>query len=119
MVLFKTRISKALIRLRGCAGWSAPVLFANPQRQVFSRRGPFHIVNGLFSGDSLLENVVLLWRNCIRVISCYYSVYQKLFNIKLTWFVRGMMDVYFFHVYFSNQLAYKHKLSKILSLVIL
>ena len=29
-----------LIRLRGCAGWSTPVLFANPRRQVFSRRGP-------------------------------------------------------------------------------
>ena len=40
MVLSKTRITKALIRLRGCAGWSAPVLFANPRRQVFSRRGP-------------------------------------------------------------------------------
>ena len=33
-------MTKALNRLRGCAGWSAPVLFANPQRQVFSRRGP-------------------------------------------------------------------------------
>ena len=31
------RITKALIRLRGCAGWSAPALFANPRRQVFSR----------------------------------------------------------------------------------
>ena len=43
MVLYKTRITKALIRLRGCAGWSAPVLFANSRRQVFSRRrrGPF------------------------------------------------------------------------------
>ena len=37
----KKRITKALIRLRGCAGWSAPVLFANPRRQVFSRRGPY------------------------------------------------------------------------------
>ena len=40
MVLFKKRISKALIRLRGCAGWSAPLLFAHPRRQTFSRRGP-------------------------------------------------------------------------------
>ena len=30
MILSKKRISKALIRLGGCAGWSAPVLFANP-----------------------------------------------------------------------------------------
>ena len=40
MKFSKKRITKALIRLRGCAGWSAPVLFANPRRQVFSRRGP-------------------------------------------------------------------------------
>ena len=41
MILSKKQITKALIRLRGCAGWSAPVLFANPQRQVFSCRGPY------------------------------------------------------------------------------
>ena len=41
MILSKKRITYALIRLRGCAGWSAPVLFANPQRQVFSRPGPY------------------------------------------------------------------------------
>ena len=29
-----------LIRLRGGAGWSAPLLFANQQRQVFLRQGP-------------------------------------------------------------------------------
>ena len=40
MILSKKRITKVLIRLRGCAGWSAPVLFANPRRQVFSRQGP-------------------------------------------------------------------------------
>ena len=44
MVLCEKRITKALIRLRGCAGWSAPVLFANPRRQVFSRRGPNHSI---------------------------------------------------------------------------
>ena len=43
MVLSKTQIAKALIRLRGCAGWSAPVLLANPRRQVFSGRGPYSV----------------------------------------------------------------------------
>ena len=41
MILSIKRITKALIRLRGCAGWSAPVLFANHRRQVFLRRGPY------------------------------------------------------------------------------
>ena len=31
MILSKKRITKALINQRGCAGWSAPVLFANPR----------------------------------------------------------------------------------------
>ena len=31
------RKTKALIRLRGCAGWCAPLLFATPRRQIFSR----------------------------------------------------------------------------------
>ena len=35
MIHSKKRITKALIRLRGCSGWSAAVLFANYQRQVF------------------------------------------------------------------------------------
>ena len=37
MVLCKKRITNTLIRLRGCAVWSAHVLFANPRRQVCSR----------------------------------------------------------------------------------
>ena len=40
MIRSTKRITKALIRLRGCAIWFAPVLFANHRRQVFSRRGP-------------------------------------------------------------------------------
>ena len=37
MILSKTRITRVLIRLRGCKGWSAPVFCANPRRQVFLR----------------------------------------------------------------------------------
>ena len=37
MILSKKRIPKVLIRLCGWAGWFAPVLFATPRRQVFSR----------------------------------------------------------------------------------
>ena len=44
MILSNKRITKALIRLRECAGWSASVLFANPRRQVFLRRGPFAVL---------------------------------------------------------------------------
>ena len=40
IILFKKQITMALIRLRGCTGWSAPLLFANPHRQVFSHQGP-------------------------------------------------------------------------------
>ena len=46
MIFPQKRITKALIDC-GCAGWSAPVLSANPGRQDFSRQGP--IMNLLFS----------------------------------------------------------------------
>ena len=45
MILVDKRITKALISLRGRAGWSAPVLLANTRRQVFSRQGSNKIGN--------------------------------------------------------------------------
>ena len=39
IVLSRERITKALIRLRGCAGCSASLLFAHSIRQVFLLRG--------------------------------------------------------------------------------
>ena len=44
IMLFNKQITKALIRLRGCPGWSAAVLFANLLKQVFSLRGPYIII---------------------------------------------------------------------------
>ena len=41
MIISNQQITKALIRLPGCAGWSAPVLFAKPRKQVFLQQGPF------------------------------------------------------------------------------
>ena len=38
MMLANKRMTKVLIRLRGCAGWSAALLFANPE-DSFSRVG--------------------------------------------------------------------------------
>ena len=43
MIISNKRTTKALISLRGCAGWSAPVLFAKHRRQVFSLRGPNYL----------------------------------------------------------------------------
>ena len=39
MILSSKRITKALISLRGCAGWSAPLLFANPPKTGFAQGG--------------------------------------------------------------------------------
>ena len=37
---FCLRTENALIRLRGCAGWSGPSLFAYARRLIFTQRGP-------------------------------------------------------------------------------
>ena len=41
MILVNKPITKVLIRLHGCAVLSAPLLFANLQRQVSSHQGPY------------------------------------------------------------------------------
>ena len=53
MILSKKRITKALIRLPRCAGWSAPVLLANPRRQVFSLPGP--IIKRWYLGHAVVS----------------------------------------------------------------
>ena len=55
MILSKKRITKALIRLRGCASWSVAVLFANHRRQVFSRRGPYYYIGLILLSDDTSE----------------------------------------------------------------
>ena len=63
MIPSEKQITKVLIRLRQCAGWSAPVLFPNPRRQVFSRRGPY--VSDIFYKKTsyfFLQVAVAFWR---------------------------------------------------------
>ena len=77
MILSNKWVTKMLIRLRWCADWSVPLLFANPQRQVFSCRGPYnrsitvsvilkHYLNNLLNMNfnklfELVSTVVLQW----------------------------------------------------------
>ena len=103
MILSKKRITKALIRLRGCAGWSAPVLFAKPRRQVFSRRGPYDVRNvklqlytkGLVwsRGEStsvklFLFSICGIAKN--RVFNPYFSIGICPMRKRLLWISRGM-----------------------------
>ena len=44
MLLFNKGITKALIRLRGCSGWSAPLLFVNPEDRFSSRSPKYELV---------------------------------------------------------------------------
>ena len=57
MILSKKRITKALISLPGCAGCSAPVLFPNTRRQVFSRQGPYDL-KIVRSWNKILSNLL-------------------------------------------------------------
>ena len=65
MVLSKTQITKVLIRLRGCAGWSAPVLFANPQNR-FSRVEAHIILTHTL--DLMGQNNIYLLLTCLNLI---------------------------------------------------
>ena len=56
-MLSKQRTIKALIRLRGCAGWYAPLLFAYDIRHIFSCPGSivFWYNDVLFEDDSFIS----------------------------------------------------------------
>ena len=90
MMLFDKRTTKALIRLRGCAGWSAPLLFANHRRQVFSRRGPNDAKQShpsiCFYFDHLFhhDGIIFFIHNCIYLSSlCLYLCIKKVWSLSL------------------------------------
>ena len=58
MILSKKQITKALIWLHGCAGWSVPVLFANPLRQVFLWGGPYY-------NEAFTKVVLCIFNTCV------------------------------------------------------
>ena len=101
IILSTQRTTKALIRLRGCAGWSAPLLFAYSIRHVFAWPGP----NGVWKvGQGQLfivcarrviseEQALCTWRFDTRSYhsceetdfngvkcSCRLRIYYDLFN---------------------------------------
>ena len=92
ITLSRQRTTKALIRLRGCAGWSAALLFAYDIRHILSWPGSvcFHT----YSYDQILDtfskngsnhcNVrtnglikTLLWLNVVYVVMCWNEFWQK------------------------------------------
>ena len=83
ITLSRQRTTKALIRLHGCAGWSAPLLFAYGIRHIFSWSGSYNLVS--YSVKRNLEHKLTrgnlkyslgrsLLRLCIHVIGHALSV---------------------------------------------
>ena len=83
MILSKKRITKALIRLRGCAGWSAPLLFANPRWQVLSRRGPT-IKKGVRLQNHIPCAACTTW-NKVLIGLCQYACWNGPFFSNSSW----------------------------------
>ena len=86
MTLFKKRISKALISLHGCAGWSAPLLFANHEDRFSCVEAHIHVF--LWSSFSSMYYGVgwFMVRNTkLYVIckSCLFISWVKVFRIIL------------------------------------
>ena len=57
IILSKKRTTKVLIRLRGCAGWSAPLLFAYGINHIFSWPGSL-LLN---SSEKLIDGRSVVW----------------------------------------------------------
>ena len=65
MILSKQRITKALISLRGSTGWSAPLLFANPEDRFSSVKAHMQLQQPLHftTADPLLYMYISLQWN--------------------------------------------------------
>ena len=53
MILSNKRITKVLIRLRGCTGWSAPLLFANKEDMFSCNEAHISAIYNLQPDDML------------------------------------------------------------------
>ena len=110
MILSKRRITRGLIRLRRCAGWSAPVLFANPRRQVFSQRG---LYGRPTSRSCKLAKKTLLFcpLKCAIILTCSPPITngsheRNSFNRRLLkWFLTGQKIKLLGAIRFSSLLS--------------
>ena len=66
IILSRQWKKKVLIRLRGCAGWSAPLLFAYGISHIFAWPGP--IINGRFMEIGEIQ----LWQTNTDALLCSY-----------------------------------------------
>ena len=74
MILSKMRITRALIRLRGCAGWSAPLLFANPEDRFFSCRGPCDVTYNFIQNHNY-------WKDLHQIFSYLFETFGSMSEI--------------------------------------
>ena len=86
IILSKQRTTKALIRLRRCAGWSAPLLVASDKRHIFSWLGSFVFVRGvymdicLFSKCTFYCNTDLLYGEYVfnaKYLLIFFAIHLK------------------------------------------
>ena len=71
ITLSRQRTTKALIRLRGCAGWSVPLLFAYDIRHVFSWPGSlwFPTISLHSNFTSTVYLVTYNYRHCFPAVN--------------------------------------------------
>ena len=68
-------MTKALIRLRVHVGWSAPVLFATPRRQV--SRVEAHVAIAYLIITMLDPDIEFMHRDCVDLTSHQSKVYKQ------------------------------------------
>ena len=97
MILSKKRIINALTSLRRCAGWSVPLLFPNPRRQVFSHRGPNHNqmagLNVVFIDFDKFEVALGKKKKTVAVSLFAFTAEQGCFEPKMAHVVKAFLTL--------------------------
>ena len=98
MILSSKRITKALISLRRCAGWSAPLFFTTHRRQVFSLKAQ---IESNLSAPVLLSLLKMLH----KVIKC--SASPSFYHIPLTHLIDSIKHEHSYKIFYANRNAEK------------
>ena len=82
MVISKKWTTKALIRLRGCAGWSAPVLLTNPEDRFSRDEAQIYLCCNVSSGTmpTLCLFLAVSWLGLLPVVVIFPGHIHSLFE---------------------------------------
>ena len=98
-ILSKQRLTKALIRLRGCVVWSAPLLSAYDIKRIFSWPGSIRIYFTFLCDRSTHGQIRQFWKGIFFIVNALKNL--KLDNKNAVSKTKTSKDSFFYFAYLT------------------